>query len=148
MSEQIITLWNKTSSTMVADPNHFTLRADRKHVWLQKIALWILAKLDARTEIPQIDVRRIRIDAADFVERLTKSRSAVLDVCGRAPDLLLMGPDDFEEIIGSPHVILHPVQFYAPVHGGAGGRHTLMNMRVCIVPWMRGMLPLFKRDLV
>ena len=146
MEKRIVTLWHKITNTPVPSTDSFTLRTDRKHVWLQRIALWVLAKLDARKVEQKIACTRIAIDPADFMTKLSKSRHAVHEICGRSPDLLLVGAEDFEEMMGFP-AIYNVVQFDAPYRGGINGRPIVMNMRVCVIPWMRGAIPLMRHDL-
>lgn len=143
MNQQIIDIvTERRREARMVSPDSFTLRPDLKHVWLQRAALWVLAKLGARQVDRVVTYTRHVVDTTDLLTRLAKSCGAVRQSIGGEPTVLLLGAEDFEQIIGSPEEKIRTlVQFDATCKVTSARGVSIMGMRVCIVPWMQGVLP-------
>lgn len=143
MRQEIAVFNERKTLVSTPSPDSFTLRKDRKHLWLQKAALWVLAKLDARKIDEAMAYTRHVIDSDDFMKKLFESKRAIFDACHEHPETLLIGPEEYREIMGGP-LARQLIQFDAQYYAGRGGAPLVMSMRVVIVPWMSGILPITK----
>jgi hypothetical protein len=118
-------------------PDAYMFRADRPARWLQRTCLWILSKLGATAHIATAEVRRVRLDGEGFMARLYAQKRELFDQFGYDASTLLIGSEDYEELMESPEV--HQLlRFTAPY----GSRDRVFNLDVRVVPWMRGMVVL------
>lgn len=100
--------------------------------WAWKFLHWRKAMEQAWDE--RITYTRHVIDTQSVVERLIQQRSALFDY-GAEPKELLIGSQDFAELMGAPE-IRQALDFQAEYMSG----RRVMGLRVCVIPWMRGML--------
>ena len=118
-------------------PDAYMFRADCRVHWLQRACLWVLHKLDAAAQISTTEVRRVRLDGDKFMDRLWAQKRELFGQFGRDATTLLIGSEDYEELMGSPEVH-HLMRFAAPY----GRDWQLFALDVRVVPWMRGMVVL------
>jgi len=118
-------------------PDAYMFRADRRAHWLQRVCLWMLNKLDATAHVSTTEVRRVRLDGDKFMDRLYAQQRELFDQFGYDANTLLIGSEDYEELMGSPEVH-QMMRFAAPYARG----ERLLDLDVRVVPWMRGMVVL------
>lgn len=116
----------------------FTLRKDRGHVWLQKLAIYILKKLGCELVEDRIEVKRISVDGRTFGERIAKQRSELMRHFNERAHTLLIGAEDYEQLMCTPE-IYQSLTFRAD-NAFRFGRGEVMGLQVKVVPWMRGMV--------
>ncbi len=114
--------------------------------WLQRLCLWTLKKIGAHSMGMMAHYERKVIDRDKFVAKLYAQQRAVFDVMANRPGTLLIGAEDFHEAMEQPEM-KHIFQFSANVQmnhvDNRGNRSfSIMGMRVVVVPWMRGMVPI------
>lgn len=128
-----------TTFKTATDSSAFTIRDDRPHLWLQKACCWVLGKLGAYRQDTQKKIEYRTIDAASFMVRIAKQRSAVFELLNREPKELLIGAEDYAELMheASTHV---PFSFRASYAVGERGVAQIMGLKVRVIPWMRGVL--------
>lgn len=113
----------------------FALRADKKHLWLQKLCIAILKKLGCYWVDQTSTYTRVPIDGRTFMERLYKQRSELFRYFNGEARTLLVGAEDYRELMCSDE-IFHAFEFRAAV----ATMRTIMNMEVKVIPWMRGIV--------
>lgn len=113
----------------------YALRKDRKHLWLQRLAIWVLKKLGAEWIEESIAYKRIAIDARTFMERLYKQREELFRHFGRDGTTLLIGATDYEEMMGTSG-IRQMLSFNAECRRNS----EIMGLEVKVIPWMRGVV--------
>ena len=106
--------------------------------WLQRLAWRFLSRQGAVEQAyePKVTVTRHLIDDNDFIRRLSKQQTALLQEFNREGQRLLIGPEDYAELMGSLEVQWHHFTFPAEVCRG----DTILGLKVEVIPWMRGML--------
>lgn len=114
--------------------------------WLQRVCLWTLKKIGAHSMGMMPHFERKVIDRDKFVAKLYAQQRAVFDLMVNRPGTLLIGAEDFHEAMDQPEM-KNIFQFSASVQMGRvddrGQPHySIMGMRVIVVPWMRGMVPI------
>lgn len=115
----------------------FALREDRGFVWLQKLAIFVLAKLGCQLVEDRVEVQRVVLDGRTFVERILKQRAELERHFNKRAVSLLIGAEDYADLMGSPE-ITQMLTFRAD--DAYMYRGEFMGLTVTIVPWMRGLL--------
>jgi hypothetical protein len=108
-------------------------------------AMWkLLRKLDFLSEYVEDreDITYTSIDTDDVMRRILESQHSVVEYLQGAGETLLIGPEEFRELMG--HV---PRLSGFSFHSEYASRHTLFGLRVCVIPQMKGVLVLRKKDL-
>lgn len=118
----------------------FEFRKDLKHHWLQKLCIKVLKKLGAYCLKENISYVRHVIDVDNMAKRVWVSRRAVIEHLARDPGTLLIGSADYAELMGSPEMRSMMAFSGSFAVDGRNGP-TLCGMKVVVVPWMSGMLP-------
>lgn len=113
----------------------FALRQDRPLVWLQKLCFAVLRRLRAYEISRTEEIVRYPINGRSFMERLLTQRRELSRELGIAPRTLLIGGEDYEELMCAPEV-RHAFQFNAPYCRDI----SVYGLTVKVIPWMRGML--------
>ena len=102
--------------------------------WWDRVR-WRLVRLLGGTDpFDSVKVTRIPIDADDFMVKLYKQKRHLYEYFNREPKMLLIGAEDYENMMNSP-VIQKEIQFSASFHYGQFERYGLT---VKVIPWMRG----------
>jgi hypothetical protein len=115
--------------------DRYELNPSRGHVWLQRLAIWVLRRLKCYA-FEHITTRTaFRFNPASFTEKILGQRSYLWRLYHREGCVLLIGSKDFSELMNAPEFQQH-LSFGSPymVNG------TVYNMRVVIIPWMEGVL--------
>jgi hypothetical protein len=118
-------------------PDAYMLRVDRRAPWLQRLCLWVLHKLGATAHIATAEVRRVRLDGEGFMARLYAQKRELFDQFGYDASTLLIGSEEYEQLMGSPEVY-QLMRFTAPYEL----RGQVFGLNVRVVPWMSGMVVL------
>lgn len=113
----------------------FKFRKDRPYHWLQKLCCWILKKLGAYYTDYTIKITRHTINTQSFLERLFKQQAHIEEAFNMRPTRLLIGAEDFTEMMGCEE-IRQVFQFTAEYRHG----RSIMGLAVEVIPWMRGIL--------
>ena len=128
-----------TEFKTVTDNSAFSIREDRPHLWLQKACCWVLEKLGAYRVDTQTKIEYRTIDADSFITLIAKQHSAVFELLNRRPSELLIGAQDYAELMHET-ASNHMFSFDATYMRGERGVVTIMGLRVHVIPWMRGVL--------
>jgi hypothetical protein len=122
--------------SLVPAPGRYEFKPSGRFQSLQRLAWRFLAW---RGAVPQardetITYTRHAIDTANVVERLYRTREGLF-AYGREPAEILIGSEDFAELMCAPE-IRTAMSFHAEYHQGK----RLLGLTVRVIPWMRGML--------
>lgn len=113
----------------------YCFRKDRPYHRLQRLCCWIMAKLQAYDTGENITYTRHTIDTQTFMERLFRQQDHLLGYFNRKPTRMLIGAEDFAEMMGSEE-IRQTVNFRAEYNHG----REIIGLQVEVIPWMRGIL--------
>lgn len=118
----------------------FEFRKDRPAHWLQRLCLWTLRKLGcfACTETVTIERHNIGRHGKNFMDRLWERREAVWGFFEDAPTRLLIGAQDYSELM--KEACTSGFSFDGRYYMGRGGKPEVYGMKVEVIPHMRGML--------
>ena len=107
-------------------------------VFFQKLAFRFLCWSGALVHPQAKDTtfERFTLDTGEFTHRLLKQQEELFNQ-NRRPVRLLIGADDFQELMGSPR-IQEIMRFTAPIGFG----REILGLKVEVIPWMRGMVTL------
>lgn len=114
----------------------FCLRKDRKYLWLQKLAIGILRRLGCQWTEQTVTYERVEINPDKFMDRLYTQRKEVFKFWNRECGTLLIGSEDYRELMGSPD-IRQMLTFRAELRRFP---EQIYGLEVKVVPWMRGVL--------
>ncbi len=127
---------HESITTMVLMFDAFKFRPKGRAQWLQRLAWKFLnwrGAMDQAYE-PKTTVRRHVIDADKFVDLILKQRRALFDGFRKDGQRLLIGSEDYRELMGEISALGYHFEFQAEI--GKNGR--FMGLNVEVVPWMRG----------
>lgn len=123
------------------DKEAFEIRPEKGYLWLQCAAFWLLRKIGTFRTGMDVKFTQHRIDERDFIARIYKSKRAVVDQMAHDPGTLLIGADDWRELMGGERIqSMYKFSSSIDWHDRNGPR--VIGMRVVIVPWMTGILPI------
>jgi hypothetical protein len=112
----------------------FDRLAYRNKHWWDGLRWWLVGLLGGENPNVSVKVTRIPIDEKEFMARLWKQRRHLFDRFHREPKTLLIGAEDYEEMMDSP-TIRQALRFEAEYNYGA---HEVYGLKVMVIPWMRG----------
>ncbi len=121
--------------TMVPVRDEFKFKPKGRTQWLQRLAWRFLNWTGAMEQAfePKVTVSRHLIDADRFIERIFKQKLALLDGFHKEGQRLLIGSEDYSELMNEPSSFNH-FEFKAEV----GMNRRLIGLTVEVIPWMRG----------
>jgi hypothetical protein len=104
--------------------------------WAQRLAWRFLLWRRAMTQAyePKVITTRHLIDSDLFIDRLLKQKRALFDGYRLEGRRLIIGSEDYAELMTSPDVIPHHFNFRAEF----GFNRQIVGLDVEVVPWMRG----------
>lgn len=120
-------------ATTVQNDYAFTLRKDRKHMWLQRICVWIMKRLECYQCTETYTIERHCIDGKLFFKKLLEMRIDLVKHLDREPHMLLIGAEDIAVLMDEAHATREygfHFQYYRE------GR--IFDTQVRVIPWMRG----------
>jgi 3-methyladenine DNA glycosylase/8-oxoguanine DNA glycosylase len=126
---------HESITTMVPMFDAFKFKPKGRAQWLQRLAWRFLnwrGAMDQAYE-PKVTVKRHLIDADKFMDRILKQRRSLFDGFRKEGQRLVIGSEDYFELMSEPVIYQH-FNFTAAI--GMSGR--LMGLDVEVVPWMRG----------
>jgi hypothetical protein len=123
-------------TTVVSLNNAYTLRKDKRFIWLQKLCLWILQKVGAEYQYGHTTFKYHEIDTRQFVEKIVGEIYAVKQHYHIQPTKILIGTRDFQELMGRGE--MHGVYTFNTSY--PDGQRQMLGLNVQIIPWMRGIL--------
>lgn len=104
--------------------------------WWDRPRWWLVKLLGGSNPYETCKVTRIPIDEKRFEEQLFKQRESLFRHFNREPKTLLIGAEDYEQMMDSP-TILGAFRFEASYHYG---RNEIYGLTINVIPWMRGVL--------
>lgn len=104
----------------------------------------LIAKLIRKGVLKQhfdesVSVTYVEIDTDKLLDRLLACKRELMRSWNREGQMLIIGSDDYHELMGTPMPQFVSCNMSAPYVNG-DGHHYFLNMRVHIVPWMRGLV--------
>lgn len=140
-TSQVFIIHNKPRRVERELTDTFVFRKDRKHHWLQRLCCYVLGRIGAFQNVTYITYTRVVLDSAPLAKHLMDQYHIVRsEMSGGGPLHVLIGPDDFEELWHAEYQSGGISRFGLGAHVGINGRHTIMDMEVTVVPWMKGIL--------
>lgn len=115
----------------------YTLRNDRPHPWLQRIALWVLKKLDCVYMRHEFQVERHIIDTGRLVDTLCKQRQELMLTYHKHGSRLLIGAEEYTTLMGEE---LRGTMFSFSTEYGYSSMGKVFGLEVTVIPWMKGLL--------
>lgn len=123
--------------------SQFELRPERGYVWIQRLCVWLLAKIGAFANVPSVTVARHDVgkEGDTFMTRLMRSKHAVLGSFDRDPTEVLIGPEEYSTLMGE---LIHygQFEFESRYFRHVEGETRVYGLKVRVIPWMRGILVL------
>ena len=113
----------------------YVFRKDRPYHLIQHLCCWIMGKIGAFASGETVAYTKHIIDTQKFIEKLFRQHSHLVEYFNRKPKRLLIGADDFSEMMGSDE-IRQMMTFQAEYNYG----REIMGLQVEVIPWMRGIL--------
>lgn len=97
---------------------------------------WALVRwLGGECPYDTVKVARFVIDGETFADRLFKQKRALFDRFGREPQTLLIGGEDYRDLMNSPDV-RHAFSFSSQFNYD----RQVYGLTVRVIPWMRGVV--------
>lgn len=127
---------HRSSTYMVPIFDAYKFKPKGRAQWLQKAAWRFLSwrgVLEQAHE-PSVKVTRHCIDSKTFIDRLFKQRRNLFDHFRKEGQRLLIGSEDFQELMCSKEMMTHHFNFQSEI--GLNGR--IIGLNVEVIPWMRG----------
>lgn len=123
--------------------SQFELRPERGYVWIQRLCVWLLAKIGAFANVPSVTVARHDVgkEGDTFMMRVMRSKHAVLGSFDRDPTEILIGPEEYSTLMGE---LIHygQFEFESRYFRHVEGETRVYGLKVRVIPWMRGILVL------
>lgn len=136
---QHITFSGLSSVThMVSMLDAYKFKPKGRGQWLQRIAWRFLQWCGAMDQAyePTTTYTRHEVKADKFMEQIYKQRRFLFDQFDREPKRLLIGAEDYADLMSSPEMSTNHFRFESRYSHG----HELMGLKVEVIPWMRGAL--------
>ena len=128
--------------------DQFRLRPDCGWVWLQKLCFWILGRIGCFALTTKCEAVRIAFDGKTFMDNLIAQEREMVRLYHERGEHLLLGREEFSELVRMDVMMNHPTTFNAPYRytKQANGEVSIgdYQMRVTVIPWMKGPLGLGK----
>lgn len=104
--------------------------------WWDKPRWWLVKVLGGVDPNESVRTVRVPIDAKKFMDRLYVQRRSLFDRFNLEPQTLLIGADDYEEMMGCKEITQQFAFNASYMHGNI----EFYGLRIKVIPWMRGML--------
>lgn len=136
MSKQAIEFYTTEWSSVVDIlPDAYEYRPERGWRWLQYICLFLLNRIGAFYCQRRSVANRHVLHCQTMMERLYKQHREVLQSVGRAPTRLIIGSDDYKELMRDTVAVTGYINL-------SGATTEVMGMKIEIVPWISGVVAL------
>lgn len=118
--------------------NAYEFRKDKPFHWIQKLCFWVLKQIGAEyvTTTTSIKYHDIDINSSNLLAVVTEQMDVVYSHYGKYPKHILMGAQDFKEIMHTADIYSY-MEFDTSL--GLTG-YRLLGLKVHILPYMRGVL--------
>jgi len=142
----------RATVSQIYSPTKFQFRVELGWLWMQKLCFWILRKIGAQAIEFDTKISRLDIQYKTLIEAINKQRAELFTQYALEGKYLLMGAQDYAELMVDPTLINHMISFSIPdaVYReertanrstfGVDTSYVIMNLNVVIVPWMKGMI--------
>jgi hypothetical protein len=77
---------------------------------------------------------RTPVDAEEFMDKLWKQKRALFDQFNREPQQLIIGADDYEQMMHCENIR----QLFTFNASYNYGRNEIYGLKITVIPWMRG----------
>ena len=104
--------------------------------WWDKPRWWLVRLLGGECPYDTVKVTTIPIDGKTFAERLFKQKRALMETFRREPTTLLIGAEDYAELMNCPIIN----QQFRVSSSFNYGKYEVYDLTVEVIPWMRGMM--------
>ena len=124
----------------------FSFQPKRGWVLLQKACFWFLKRIGCFHFSEFTTIRRVDVDRAASMHEIMRQQVSLAQSLGRGGELLLIGAADWEEMLCQRALDYNPMRFDGEYivprirDGGGPPSYDRKTMRVCVIPWMRGMV--------
>jgi hypothetical protein len=104
--------------------------------WWDRPRWWLVRLLGGQCPFDTVKVTRVPVNGKTFAERLYKQKCALMESFRREPTTLLMGAEDYAELMNSP-AVRQEFMVQSAFHYG---RDEVYGLQVKVIPWMRGIV--------
>lgn len=138
MNRTIEFVARSTVTTMQPIPDGYKFNPSGRAKWLQRLAWRFLQWRGSLIQAyePKDEVIRHVIEADTFIERILKQRNELMRGFNRDGQTLLIGSEDYAQMMRAPEMRDHMFSFGARV----GMDRQIVGLNVQVIPWMRGMV--------
>jgi hypothetical protein len=128
--------------------DQFKLCTERGHVWLQRMAIWVLRRLGCNAITIRVEATRVTVNTDHFMSNLIAQDRELVSMYHQRGDRLLLGNEEFHKLVNCDILNNHPISFEAAYRHTVreGNEYSIggFKMKVTVIPWMKGMLVLPK----
>ena len=127
---------HRSITEMMPIVDAYKIKPKGRAQWLQRLAWRFLNRCGALEQAyePTVNVTRHLVDADTFIHRLLKQKRNLLEHFHKDGQRLIIGSEDYAELMCSSEMTPHYFNFSAEI--GLG--RNIVGLRVEVVPWMRG----------
>lgn len=144
--DEISLLDHTTVRVYFENKDTYKFDSSKKYLWLQKVCIKILAKLGCHGESFHEIVKTHVINKSNLIEKLNEANRLICSK-NKTPTTLLIGPEEFAELMQQDpihNLLKFDIKYPCMENKNGVTDRYMMGMRVVIVPWMKGILPLTK----
>jgi hypothetical protein len=104
--------------------------------WWDMPRWWLVRLLGGTCPLDTVKITRVPVSGKLFAERLFKQKRALVERFRCEPTTLLMGGEDYEELMTSP-AVREQFTMYSEFNCG---RRQVYGLTVKVIPWVRGIV--------
>lgn len=144
MSDQTLLVFRKRLALELVPVDAWTLAPRGRLQWLQRLAWRFLERMCALKRYSRNDEveRRELIDHTDLMGRVLAAKRWAFDECRGVPRHILIGADDFAELMTNPQMQREFARFQVQFPGGVDRRPVMLELTWHVLPWMQGFVVL------
>jgi hypothetical protein len=122
----------------------FAVNPKKKMLWLQRLCIWLLTKLECQWWDDKTEFTRHTIDSSSFAHNLYKQKSALFGYFREEGQTLLIGSEDYAKLMSTPE-FHSAISFQTEFKRGIRDSNNepviqVYGLTVKVIPWMRGMV--------
>lgn len=122
------------------EPNAYCLTPMRGWVPLQRLVFWFLQKIGCNFINTRDDIKCVTFNPKDTMDAILKAHHDLIDLAHVEKGEILIGGEDFNKFITQEADLLRPHTFIGPYAYGDGQGTRILDMKVTVIPWMKGVL--------
>ena len=107
-----------------------------RYRWWDRFRWWLVRKLGGEDPNATVKIVRVLINEDKFLDAIYKQRRELIGVFHRQPTRLLIGAEDYAELMATE---ISTQSFRFDISANRG-RPTIFGLTVEVIPWMRGLL--------